>query len=62
VTSDSEQVVTLEVYSILSVAMHLSSVKRATEKGAKVYSSKERCYVVKYEGKAGMQVKGVKGI
>jgi hypothetical protein len=36
-------------------------VRRATEQGAEVYLSKERCYV-KYEGKVAMQAKGVKGL
>jgi hypothetical protein len=62
VTPDGEQVVTLkEVYYIPGVAVNLFSVRRATEKGAEVYLSKERCYV-KYEGKVVMQAKGVKGL
>jgi hypothetical protein len=62
VTPDGEQVVTLKkVYYILGVVVNLFSVRRATEKGAEVYLSKERCYV-KYEGEVVMQVKGVKGL
>jgi hypothetical protein len=62
VTPDGEQVVTLkEVYYISGVAMNIFSVRRATEKGAEVYLSKERCYV-KYEGEVVMQAKGVKGL
>jgi hypothetical protein len=62
VTPDEEQVVTLkEVFYIPGVAVNLFSVRRATEKGAKVYFSKERCYV-KYEGEVVMQAKGVKGL
>jgi hypothetical protein len=37
------------------------SVRRATEKGAEVYLSKERCYV-RHEGEVVMQAKGVKGL
>jgi hypothetical protein len=60
VTPDGEQVVTLkEVYYIPEIAVNLFSVRRATEKGAEVYLSKERCYV-KYEGTVVMQAKGVK--
>jgi hypothetical protein len=62
VTPDGEQVVTLkEVYYIPGVAVNLFSVRRATEKGAEVYLSKEWCYV-KYEGEVVMQAKGVKGL
>jgi hypothetical protein len=50
VTPDGEHVVTLkEVYYIPGVAVNLFLVRRATEKGAEVYLSKERCSV-KYEG------------
>jgi hypothetical protein len=62
VTPDGEQVVTLkEVYYIPGVAVHLFLVRRAMEKGAEVYLSKERCYV-KYEGEVVMQAKGMKGL
>jgi hypothetical protein len=60
VTPDGKQVVTLkEVYYIRGVAVNLFSMRRATEKGAEVYLSKERCYV-KYEEEVVMQAKGVK--
>jgi hypothetical protein len=39
----------------------LFTMRRATEKGAEVYLSKERC-CVKYEGEVVMQAKGVKGL
>jgi hypothetical protein len=44
-----------------SISIYLFSVRRATEKGAEVYLSKDRCYV-KYEGEVVMQTKGVKGL
>jgi hypothetical protein len=62
VTSNEEQVVTLkELYYISGVAVNLFSLRRATEKGAEVRFSKERCYV-EYEGKVVMQAKGMKGL
>jgi hypothetical protein len=50
-----------EVYYVSGVAVNLFLVRTATEKGAEVYLSKERCYV-KYEGEVVMQAKGVKGL
>jgi hypothetical protein len=62
VTLDGKQLVTLkEVYYVLEVAANLFSVRRATEKGAEVFMTKERCYV-KYEGDVVMQARDSRGL
>jgi hypothetical protein len=62
VTLDGKQLVTLkEVYYVLGVAANLFSVRRATEKGAEVFMTKERCYV-KYEGDVVMQARDSRGL